>query len=109
MAKKAKKQTVLFIVASVADLLATLWGTAQVGYGAELNPIARGILVAGGPLGLSAYKLGGVIFVLVLLTWLTRLDDRAWVKLIAKFSLLLGALLAAAGAWSWLPVLTSVY
>jgi len=105
----AKKQAVLFVVVSALDLAITLWGTARVGYGAELNPIARSVLVAGGPLGLSAFKLGGVIFVLALLTWLTRRDDRAWVKLIAKFSLLLGALVAATGVWSWLPVLISIY
>ena len=108
MAKKAKAQAVLFIVASIADLVVTLWGTAQVGYGAELNPIARDILVAGGPLELSVFKLGGVVFVLVLLAWLSR-DDRARIRWAVRLLFLLGALVAAAGAWSWLPVLISVY
>ena len=104
----AKKQAALFIVASALDLAVTLWGTAQVGYVHEANPLARDILVAGGPLALSVFKLGGVILVLTLLTQLAR-DDRAWVRRAVNLMLLLGALLAALGARSWLPVLSSIY
>lgn len=104
----AKKQAVFFVVASVADLVITLWGTARVGYAREFNPIARDILVAGGPLGLSVFKLSGVALVLVLLTWLSR-DSRTWVKRAVRLLFLLGALVAGAGVWSWLPVLANIY
>jgi len=108
MAKKAKTQAVLFVVASALDLAITLWGTARLGYEAEFNPIVRATLVAGGPLGFSAFKLGGVVLVIVLMMWLAR-DGKNWARSVAKLILLLGALIAAAGAWSWLPVLTSIY
>lgn len=101
-----KIQIILYIIASVADLAVTLLGVAWFGYGTELNPIARDILVTRGPLGLSAFKISGVCLVIVLVVILAR-DDRAWVRLMARLLLLLGALVAALGAWSWLPVLTS--
>ena len=104
----AKKQMALFVVASVADLAATLWGTALTGYGSEYNPIARAILVAGGPLGLGVYKLGGVCVVLVLIALLAG-HRKTWVRLTASLLLLLGTAVAAIGAWSWLPFLSSVY
>ena len=111
MAKKAKKQAVLFIVASAADLAITLWCTTLTGYGTkftEANAIANGILVAGGPLALSAFKIGGVILVLVLLGILAR-DSRDVVRWGARCVFLLGALRAGVGAWSWLLALASTY
>ena len=96
---------IIYVCANIADFGFTVYGVLATSLKAEVNPIARGILVNNGIRGLSIYKFGGVLFVLVILALLTRIGRVcSWVRYTVPILLLLGIAVGMLGAWSWLPI-----
>lgn len=95
---------IIYVCSNVVDYGLTVWGITLTSFEVEFNPIARDILVNNGISGLFVYKFGGMVFVLLLLAILFRVNwSEPWVKHMAPVLLLLGIVVSLIGVWSWLP------
>lgn len=102
-----KLLAILYILANVADYGFTVYGVSVTSFEKEVNKIAQDILMNHGISGLFVYKFGGVVFVLLILTVLIRVNwDKPWVKHMVPVLLLLGIAISLIGAWGWLPTLS---